>query len=157
MRIEEAAHPVHGLDFVAGELMLQYVDLMVEGHVEPDHEVLGLDVLLDAVSPAVEPAFPPPGQVQNGFPQGFRGDGAGMDRDTADPATPFDDQDGTPELCCLMAARRPAGPLPMTMKSYRVIIERITREFRQPSFFPPDGEWQSAGIDGTFRAWIQHF
>jgi hypothetical protein len=26
-----------------------------------------------------------------------------------------------------MAARRPAGPLPMTMKSYRVIIERITR------------------------------
>jgi hypothetical protein len=26
-----------------------------------------------------------------------------------------------------MAARRPAGPLPMTMKSYRVIIDWITR------------------------------
>ncbi len=59
--------PVHGVHGVAGELVLQHIDLMVERHVQARHQILGLDVLLDAVGAAVEAALPPTGEVEHRF------------------------------------------------------------------------------------------
>ena len=123
MRIQEPAAADHGLDLVAGELVLQHIDLVIEGPVQADHEILGLDVFFDAVGVAVEPALAPAGEIEDSLAQGFGGNGAGMDGHAANPVTLFDHQDGCPRFAAWMAARRPAGPLTMTMKSYRVITE----------------------------------
>jgi hypothetical protein len=129
VRIEEAGHAGNGAHPVAGELMLQHIDLMIEGHVQPHHQVLGLDVLLDPVGAAVKPAFPPAGQVQHRLAQGLRRDGAGVDRYAAD-LRPFSmTRTDLPSLAAWMAARRPAGPLPMMMKSW---LPSTTRSAKAP-------------------------
>ena len=90
--------PAHGADRVAGELVLQDIDLVVERLVQARHQVVGLDVLLDPVGAAVEAALALAGEVQHRLPQGLGRDGAGMDGDAADPAALLDDQDGIAEL-----------------------------------------------------------
>ena len=107
MGIEEAAHAGHGLDLVAGELMFQHIDFVIEGHVQPSHQVLGLDVFLDAIGTAVESAFAPSGQVQDRFTEGFRWNGAGVDRDAPDPAAFFDHQDSVSQFCRLNGSSAP--------------------------------------------------
>jgi hypothetical protein len=69
VRVDEARHPGKRLDAVARELVLQHLDLVVEGLGEPCAEVLALDVLFDAIGEAVEPALPPARQVQHRFTQ----------------------------------------------------------------------------------------
>ena len=59
MRIGEARDAGEGLDPVAGELVLEHLDLVVERHAQPHAEVLALDVLLDPVGEAVEAALAP--------------------------------------------------------------------------------------------------
>ena len=88
---------------------------------ESGHKVLGLDVVFDPVGGAIEPPLAPAGQAEDGFPQRFRRDGAGMNRHTAD-MPPFSiTSTDMPPLAAWMAARWPAGPLPITMASCRVM------------------------------------
>ena len=84
MRIEEAGDAGDGAHAIAGELVLEHVDLMVERHAQPRAEILALDVLFDAVGEAVEAALAPAAQIEDGFAQGLGRDGAGVDRDAAD-------------------------------------------------------------------------
>ncbi len=98
VRVEEARGADGGLHRIAGELVLQHIDLVVEGHVQACHQVLGGDVLLHPVGAAVEAALAPAGQVEHGFPQRLRGDGAGVDRYAADAPTFLHHEDGAAEL-----------------------------------------------------------
>ncbi len=72
VRIDEAGDAGEGLDAVAGELVLQHLDLVVERHPQPDAEVLALDVLLHPVGEAVEPALAPAGKIEHRLAQGLR-------------------------------------------------------------------------------------
>ena len=82
---------------------------------------LALDVLLHAVGAAVEAALAPAGEIEHRLAQGLRGDGAGVDRDAADAAAASrPPAPSLPSLAAWIAARRPAGPLPMTIMSKRV-------------------------------------
>ena len=83
---------------IAGELVLQHIDLVVERHVQARHQVLGGDVLLHPVGAAVEAALAPAGQVEHGLAQCLRGDGAGVDRYAADAPALLHHQDGAAEL-----------------------------------------------------------
>ena len=103
------AVPVHRVDAVAGELVLQHLDLVVERHVQPRHQVVGLDVLLDPVGAAVEAALAPAGEVQHRLAQGLGRDGAGMDRDAADPPALLDHQHRLAELGGLDGGAPPGG------------------------------------------------
>ena len=47
--VDEARRAAHGLDAVAGELVLEDLDLVVERHAQPLQQVVGADVLLDPV------------------------------------------------------------------------------------------------------------
>ena len=78
--------------------MLQHIDLVIQGHMQARHQVLGLDVLFHPVGAAVEAAFAPARQVQHGFAQGLGRDGAGVDGHSADAAALFHHQDGAPEF-----------------------------------------------------------
>ena len=98
MRIEEARGAECGLHRVAGELMLQHIDLVVERHVQTRHQVLGGDVLLHPIGTPVEAALAPAGEVEHGFPQRLGRDGAGVHRDAADATTLLHHEDGPAEL-----------------------------------------------------------
>ncbi len=90
--------PNHRLHPIAGELMFQHIDLMIQGHMQSGHQVLGFDILLDAVGSAVEPALSPSGQVQHRFTQCLGWDRAGMDGNAADPAALLDHENGATEF-----------------------------------------------------------
>ena len=92
MRIEEIGDGRDGLDAVAGELVLQHVDLVVERHAQARAEILALDVLLDAVGEAVEAALAPAREVEHRLAQRLGRDGAGVDRNAADPQPILDHQ-----------------------------------------------------------------
>ena len=81
---------LHG---VASELVLQHIDLVIERHVQPRHQVLGGDVLLHPIGAAVETALAPAGQVQHGLAQGLRRDGAGVHGHATDAAALLHHQD----------------------------------------------------------------
>ena len=98
VRIEKAGGALERLHAIAGKLVLQHIDLVVERHVQAHHQVLGGDVLLHSVGAAIEAALPPSGEVEHGFAQRLRGNGAGMHRDAADPAAPFHHEHGAVEL-----------------------------------------------------------
>ena len=165
VRIEEAGHAGEGLHPVAGELVLQHLDLVVERHAQPGAEVLALDVLLDPIGEAVEPALAPARKVEHRLAQRLGRDRAGMHRDAADPQPVLDHQHICPSLAAWIAARRPAGPLPMTMRSYRstpapALTPRARdytisagRSARHRTAEPPrDGEGVSAGNAVAFSA-----
>jgi hypothetical protein len=112
VRVEETPGANGGLHRVAGELVLQHVDLVVERHVQARHQVLGADILLHPIGTAVEAALAPAGQVEHGLAQRLRGDGTGVHRDAADAAAPLDHQDRAAELRRLdrgASAGRPAA------------------------------------------------
>ena len=98
MRVEEARGADGGLHRVAGELVFQHIDLVVERHVQARHQVLGGDVLLHPVGAAVEATLAPAGEVEHGLPHRLRRDGAGVDRDAADAAALLHHEDGAAEL-----------------------------------------------------------
>ena len=80
-------------------------------------EILRGDILLDAIGAAIEAALAPAGEIEHGFAQGLGRDGAGVDRNAADAPPLLDDQHVLFSLAACTAARRPAGPEPMTMRS----------------------------------------
>ena len=92
------AVPSDGLHAVAGELVLQHLDLVVERHVQARHQVLGGDVLLHPIGAAVEAALAPAGEVEHRLAQRLGRDGAGVHRDAADAAALLDHEHGSAEL-----------------------------------------------------------
>ena len=96
--IEEAGFAHHAVHAVAGELMFQHVHFMIQGLVQAQQQVLGFQVLFDPVGAPVEAALAPAREVEYGFAQRLRGDGASMYGYAADPPALFDDQDGLAEL-----------------------------------------------------------
>ncbi len=112
MGVLEPRRPVHDLHAVAGELVLQDVDFVVQGLVQAGQQVLGAQVLLHPIGAAIEAALAPAGQVQHGLAQGLGGDGAGVHRDAAHAAALVDHQHGPAELGRLHGrapTRRPAA------------------------------------------------
>ena len=81
--VKEAGPAGDGLDAIAGELVFEHFDFVVERHAQAGAEVLALDVLLDPIGQAVKAALAPAGQVEHGLAQGLARDGAGVDRDAA--------------------------------------------------------------------------
>ena len=109
VRIEEAGLAARGLHAVAGELVLQHLDLVVERLVQARHQVGGADVLLHPVGAAVEAALAPAGEVEHGLAQRLGRDGAGVDGDPADAAALLDDQNGPADLGGLHGGAAPGG------------------------------------------------
>ena len=104
------ATPAKVLHAVAGELVLQHFDLVVERHPQPDAEVLALDVLLHPVGEPVEAALAPAGKVEHRLAQRLGRDRAGMHRDAADPQPVLDDEHASPELGRLDRGAPPRRP-----------------------------------------------
>jgi hypothetical protein len=69
------------LDRVAHELVLQHLDLVVEGLVQALDKIADRNILLDPVAAPIEAALAPTREVEHGFAQRFRWNGAGMHRD----------------------------------------------------------------------------
>ncbi len=110
MGVDEAGLAGQGAHAVALELVLQHLDLVVQGLVQAHGEVGAADVLLDPVGAAVEAALAPAGQVQRRLAQGLGRDGAGVHRHPADAAAVLDHQHRLAQLGRLHrgpAARRP--------------------------------------------------
>jgi hypothetical protein len=91
LALEPGIAPERG-DLVAGELVFEHLDLVVERDVEPRPEIAGRQVLLDPVGAAVKPPLAPAGQVQRGLPQCLGRNGAGVNRNPAHPVAAFHDQ-----------------------------------------------------------------
>ena len=89
----ETAVAAEDFHIVAHQLVFQNVHLAVQRHVQPLHQILGGDVLLDAVGAAVKTALAPAGQIQHGLAQGLAGDGAGVHAHAADFGHAVDDGD----------------------------------------------------------------
>jgi hypothetical protein len=83
MRISEAGEAGKGLDAVAGELVLEHLDLVVERLAQADAEVLTLDVLLHPIGEAVKRALAPTGEVEHCLAQRLGGDRTGVHRNPA--------------------------------------------------------------------------
>ena len=75
------------------------------------------DFLLDPVAPAIEAALAPAGEVQHRLAQRLRRDRAGMHRTPPSRRPRSTTSTDLPSLADCTAARRPAGPLPITSMS----------------------------------------
>ena len=109
---DETAVAADDFDAVAAQLIFKNVHFPLQRHVEPPHQILGGDVLLDPVGAAVETAFTPAGEVEHGLAHGLAGDGAGMHAHSADLGHAVDDGDLAPQFCRLNGggfARRAAA------------------------------------------------
>ena len=71
---------------------------MIERLSEPVLQVRCRNVVFDFIGSAVETAFSPAGEIEDGFAQGFTGNGPGMHRDAADTREFLNDQDAFVEL-----------------------------------------------------------
>ncbi len=80
------------LHAVAGELVFQHFHFVIQGDEQAAAQVLGVDLLLDAIGATVKTALAPAGEVERGFAQGLGWNGAGMHRNAADAAAFLDDQ-----------------------------------------------------------------
>src|SRR5579872_5605740 len=109
MRIEEPRRALERLDPVAGELMLQHIDLVVECHVQPHHQVLGANILFHPVRTPIKTALAPSGQVEHGFAQRLRWDRACVHRNPADATTLFHHKDRAAVLRRLDGGTPPGG------------------------------------------------
>lgn len=90
--VKLACRAANVLHAVAGELMLQHLDFMIERDEQTAAQIVGVDLLLDAIGTAVKTALAPAGEIERGFAQGLGRDGAGMHGNTADTAAFLDDQ-----------------------------------------------------------------
>ena len=73
-------------------------------------EVTDRDLVLDAVTAAIEIALTQPGQIENGLTQGLGGDGAGVDAHPTDHVAAIDDPDALAQLCGSDGSLLPTGP-----------------------------------------------
>ena len=96
--VDEAGRAAHRPHAVARELVLEHVDLVVQGLVQAGAQVAAFDVLLHPVGEAIEAALPPAGEIEHGLAKGLGGDGAGVHRDPAHPQPVLDHQHRVSEL-----------------------------------------------------------
>ena len=92
--------------------MLQNLDFVVEGDQHAAAQILGGDLLLDAVGATVKAAFTPAGQVQRRLAQSFGRNGARMNRNAANAAAFFNHENRLVQLGRLngsAASRRSAA------------------------------------------------
>ncbi len=90
------AEPRVSIDhFDAGALQLigQHGVLALDDLGDAEHQILNLDLGLDAIAASVERALAEAAQEKNGFAQGLAGDGSGMEADAADVGAAVDDGD----------------------------------------------------------------
>ena len=77
---------------------LDHVDLMLERHPQTGVKIVAVNVLLDSIGTAVKSTLAPAGEVQDGFAERLRGDGAGVHRHAADATALLHHQDGAAEF-----------------------------------------------------------
>ncbi len=97
----EARLAAHVLHAVAGKLVFENFHFVVERDQQAAAQIVGADLLLDAIGLAVKAALAPAGQVQRRLAQRFRRDRTGMNRDATDPAALLDNEHFLVELGCL--------------------------------------------------------
>ncbi len=93
--VKEAGRAGDDLHAVARQLGLGDVGLRADHLVDAKAEVGHGDLVFDAVIDAVDPLKLEAGEVQNGFPHGFTGDGSGVDADATDDVALLDYNDAT--------------------------------------------------------------
>ena len=107
MRIDEprgALDPIHP---IAMKLMLQHFDFVLERLVQPPHQVVGTNVLLDPVTAPIKPTLPPTGKIEHGLANGLGRDRPGMHRNPTNPPPLFDNEHRLPKLRRLHRAPAP--------------------------------------------------
>ncbi|MNE90081.1 hypothetical protein D3C80_1875560 [compost metagenome] len=69
--VDEACRAANMLHAVAGELVFQHLDLVIQRDEQAAAQILGVDLLLDAIGAAIKTALAPAGEVERRFAQGF--------------------------------------------------------------------------------------
>jgi hypothetical protein len=98
VRIEKTGGAGNDVDAIAGELGLDDVDFSFDDVGGAEGKIGHADVFLHAVVGAIDALVLVAGEVQNGFANGFTGDGAGVDGDTADDFEALDQSGAFAEL-----------------------------------------------------------
>ena len=138
---EKPHHGARALDRIAHELVLQHLDLVVEGLVQAFDQVADGDVLLDPVTATVEAAFAPARQVEHRLAQGLGGDGAGMHRNPAQAPAGIGHQHTLAELGRLHGGaptRRAAADDQHVVVHKTLLSRRGSRRASYPVAAPPD-------------------
>ena len=89
----EGGVAVDELDAVALELVFDDGVLAFDDLVDAEHEVLDIDAGFEAVAAAVKAALAEAAQVEHGFAEGFRRNGAGVEANTPEVGRFVDDSD----------------------------------------------------------------
>jgi hypothetical protein len=101
------------------------VDFVIERDVQAPAQILRRDVVLVPMGAALEIPFAPAGEVQHRLAQRLRPDCSGVHTNAADAPPALHHQYAFLEFRRLTAARRPAGPDPMTMRSKCCDMRRL--------------------------------
>lgn len=110
MGIDKTGLTLDHVDTIAGHLILDDLDFARDHMVGAEGEILDGDVGFHPVAGAVQIALSEAGQIQDGFAQGFAGNGAGIDADPADHLLALDDPDFLSELGGLYGGFLPGRP-----------------------------------------------
>lgn len=115
--IDEACRAANVLHAVAGELVFQHLDLVVERDQQAAAQIVRVDLLLDAVGAAIKPRSRQPvrlSAVSRNVLEGM----VPVCTETPPTRLPFSmTRTLFSSLAARMAARLPAGPLPITIRS----------------------------------------
>src|SRR5579859_2527756 len=93
LRVDEVGQAVDDVNAVAGELGLGHVDLSLDDSRDAKGQVGHGDLVFDPVVHPIDGAVVVARKMEHGFAHRFGGDGAGVDADSADDRTGFDDGD----------------------------------------------------------------
>ena len=96
--IDERGGAEHQGDPVALHLVADDVHFGADDMLGAVKQVGHVDVVLDGVAGAIKRTLVDAGEVQDGFADGFGGDGPGVDAHAADAVGAFDDGDGFSEF-----------------------------------------------------------
>ena len=109
VRIQELREPADHLHPVARQLVLDDLDLVADGDVQPLEQVRRRDVRLHPVAAAVDALLAPAAEVEHGLAQRLAGDRAGVGGDAADDLPALDDGGALAQLRCLDGGALAAG------------------------------------------------
>ena len=77
-RADKCRPALDKFDIIPGQLILENIDLILQGFSEALGQVFGLDVRFDTVGAPVKSAFAPAGKIEHGLTQGLTRDRAGV-------------------------------------------------------------------------------
>jgi len=136
MGIEKAGDSVHYIDAVARELGFGHVDFGFDHRLHAEGEIGHGDLFLHAVVDAVDGAVVVAAEMEHGLAHGFGGDGAGVDAHAAHHLPGSTTATRLPILAAATAARWPAGPEPITTRSYATALMAFSPELDARNRFP---------------------